>query len=614
MSGNRAQYLLRGTLRVAARGYWYTRGGEKGSFGHCMHLKDRDALPVYPDTQIYGDLRAAARWALKLGLECPGSLFGKLFGKEGSDTASLLHVGDLTLAGADRDKWNPRRFQVKPRIEIDDATRSVRDKMLVSFEAAWLDGLLLEAPLYAGYLETKETWAAARDLLTEAARLLSGFGAFRSRGFGRGEVLIVWEEPETAAITAVSAPPPRFRYYLEGLVNVRNKPVAAEKLQLVGTSTEIGAGQVRGWFIRTFRSFTGRWPDAQEMAGITFSDLYPAGKERVVCYPAPMTTLRKEDGSSIDDYWNKGRERDDNDENFVQCKLKPLRRGECVTADGRVVAAGHAARMRNAMGDDFRTLEERGLFTQQYLERGTVFGGAVHIHDPESDFGKLAYGLLAAIKPTINGSLFAPTLEPDPAATAEPGKPWLVVSPLPFDPARINPSGSHGITLDTQRRYSAVLGRPRRGRPVVAPGSILAVSQGAATFCWRGFGRKLQADEPTESTRRDFAKPVVAAPLEGVRDWKKITRSQAGILREMLNPDHDVKALKSHLAELEQKHREKENSDFAVLYSELNKKLEEAKHDGFVLLVRRILEYLQAEVWWPAGKGKRMEAKGGEAR
>ena len=48
-------YLYEEVLSVTAKGYWYTAGGGKSSFGYFPHLKDRNNFPIYPDTQLHGD-------------------------------------------------------------------------------------------------------------------------------------------------------------------------------------------------------------------------------------------------------------------------------------------------------------------------------------------------------------------------------------------------------------------------------------------------------------------------------------------------------------------------------------------------------------------------------
>lgn len=293
-------YMLRGVLRVKAQGFWYTSGGDKGSFGFYPHLKDKQDFPLYPDTQVHGDLRMAAQWALTLeGKEaelCAGdSTWNRLFGRGGNMEAGCLHLGDLMLDGQSRQTWSAARFQVKPRIDIDDDTRAVRGKMLAMFEAAWLDDLILEAPIYAGYFTDEAQARRAADLLDAACVLLSGFGAMRSRGFGRGVAEIRWQP-----VTATAPIPPeslasRHGYYLENLVNMRSKPVCAEQLQLVGCQAMVRADQIRAWFVRIYHQLFQDWPSADEMAGLHFSDLLPVPSRKTLSFYPPMTTLRNED-------------------------------------------------------------------------------------------------------------------------------------------------------------------------------------------------------------------------------------------------------------------------------------------------------------------------------
>ena len=40
-------YLAHGKLTVKAKGYWFTAGGAKGSFGYYPHLKDDEGFPYY---------------------------------------------------------------------------------------------------------------------------------------------------------------------------------------------------------------------------------------------------------------------------------------------------------------------------------------------------------------------------------------------------------------------------------------------------------------------------------------------------------------------------------------------------------------------------------------
>lgn len=601
----RTFYLLKGKLRVVAKGFWYTSGGQKGSFGYYPHLKDNKGLPVYPDTQLHGDLLMAARWASELGVD--GSLIRQLFGKRGDISSALLHVGDLTVSG---DAWGISRFQVKSRIEIDDRTRSVKDKMLANFEAAWLDGLTLESPLYAGYFSSMDSLKKAQQLLEEAAQLLSGFGAFRSRGYGRGTVSIFWDDPEVVTIQEdTPSKTGTIIYNLTSLVNVRSKPVAVERLQLVSSSTCISADQLRGWFVRTFQQVTDRWPTADEMAGVKFSNLYPS-LVGVPAYPPPVSTLRKEDGTSVDDFWDRFPEREE--DNQQRIKRKPLKQGAFITETGQIIETTIVTRMRNAMeddmnGGDFRTKKEGGLFVQQHLPSGTVFSGAVTLADSDNAFGKLVGTILTGFKPTINGCLFSAEVYPCSSVSPRSG-PCLLTMPCDFNPQQSGEKEKEYLFIGTARRYSPVLGRPRRGRPVILPGSVLVGEDLPGTIAWPLFGKNILQIPPKQKDDKPWSKPVRLQPMPTLNlAWKEITRSQAGVLRELLNMDHNTDLIGKYLKDLRDKHQEKSaNSSYAKLYGAFVAIFENKGAEQLRAEVADILNYLKTEVWWQ-DKNKRAE-------
>lgn len=624
-----AFHLLKGTVRVSATGYWYTGGGEKGSFGFYPHLKTESLingklvdLPVYPDTQLHGDLRMAALWARELGAE--GRLMDRLFGREGNESAALLHLGDLTLTPASRKLWRSDRFQVKPRIQIDDASRSVKKGMLANFQAAWLHGLTLEAPLFAGYFASADDLAQARTLLDEAATLLSGFGALRSRGYGRGTVRISWDEPEAVTIVPSPATTGRLAYALEGLVNLRSKPVAAEQLQLVGTNLSVTAEQLRGWLVRNFHTVTGRWPDAEEMATLLITDLHPSPQGEAA-FPPAMSTLRREDGAGVEDYWGRPPKEDsssltegetqsvDEDARKNKIKLKPLKPGSFVTVGGRIHQARLSVRMRNAMedgvaGGEFRTRKVGGLFVQQYLAAGSVFRGEITFTKPDSEFSSLVHAILAELKPTINGTLFTPLLKP--LSGAKGTGPLLVTMPIPFIPGCAIANGE-SIAIGNQRRYSAVLGRPRRGRPVILPGSVQIGEQRWGTTPWAMFGKPLPNETTTTIIPSTYFPPAHPIWIDGLGiAWKEITRSQAGNLRELLNTDHNQVLIGRFLDDIRAKHADKcASSDLAKLYTELCAILKREQLAGLQKKVGELLEYLKVEFWWE----KKKESKRGDA-
>ena len=604
---NNSFIMLQGTLTVCATGYWYTNGGEKGSFGYYPHLKSNQQQPVFPDTQIHGDLRMAAQWLAELNPEKSyASLIKKIFGYQGNELNSLLHIQDLTLNAASQAKWSPTRFNIKSRIELDDETRSLKDKMLASFESAWLEGLSLEAPLYAGYFTDEAEADSARQLLEEAVQLISGFGALRSRGYGRGKISIKWQDLQQVTIDPQDVSDTSFSYALKNLVNMRSKPVAVERLQLVATNTSISAEQLRGWFVRTYKEVSGKWPQTDEMEKITFSDFFPSPSTTEPAFPPANTILRREDGVSIDDYWGKTPE-DEAGQTIGEkvagkCKLKPLQAGTYITANRTIVHPMIGTRLRNAIQEDFKTLEEGGLFVQQYVPQGTIFCGQITISEPRSDFGRTSVAILKQFKPVINGSIFEPTINNVIEVEDNPHKIRLVSMPIHFDPLKVL-SNDESISLGTQRRYAPALGRPRRGLPVILPGSIVA-DDTAGTINWPLFGENIAKHPPTSKQSLLYEKPDVtpSLPQSGI-NWGKITRSQAGILRELLNPGHNCEVIGKYLAHIQEKHSEKDRgSDLTKLYIALVSIHKKEDIEGLRQTVQKKLEYLKIAIWWEQKK------------
>jgi hypothetical protein len=389
--------------------------------------------------------------------------------------------------------------------------------------------------------------------------------------------------------------------------------VAAEKLQLVGSGLCLTAEQVRGWFVRTYHQVSGAWPSAEEMATVTFSDLHPS-PDGEPAWPPAMTTLRREDGSGVEDYRGRPPKVDQNSSYIRgdavagsgnQPKLKPLRSGAVVNDAGMVHGVPVDVRMRNAMedgqaGGDFRTRKEGGLFAQQLVGAGTMFCGVISLRGGATDFGLLAGALLAGVKPTINGTLFESELTGSPEPPEPPGgTPLLVTMPVAFDPHRPF-DGDESITLGTQRRYAPGLGRPRRGVPVIVPGSVLTTGSAMHTVPWACFGKALTQTGLSMPSAQSWPKVPSVDPLpgEGIH-WGNLTRSQAGNLRELLNPDHNASILGGHLRHIRDKHVEKApDSDLAKLYAAL---CEIHGRDGVERLrakVKEIIDYLRIEVWW----------------
>lgn len=192
-------FFVKGKFTAKAKGYWFTAGGEKGSFGYYPHLKNQAGYPVYPDTQLHGVLRMASIWLSRLEQSSYTKSFVKSvfgYGSEGHESSGKCKLTDLALE-PDSIKDTPpfRFFQIKPRIEINDETGTAKDKMLVMLELCYLEGKTLSADLFLGYFHEERELEKAKKLLEESVSLLPGLSAFRSRGFGRGEFCIMWEKP-----------------------------------------------------------------------------------------------------------------------------------------------------------------------------------------------------------------------------------------------------------------------------------------------------------------------------------------------------------------------------------------------------------------------------------
>lgn len=557
MTGNRKLYMAEGTLKVKARGYWFTAGGEKGSFGYVPHLKDNDGLPLYPDTQLHGDLRMAAQWLDRLKGEINKDLIEKLFGKEGNEASALLRVNDLSISPIDRKdkKQNRQWFEIKTRIWIDDNTGTVKEHKLVDMEYAFYGtgdkSTTIESRFYLGYFKDEEACKKALVIIEGAAKLLSGFGAFRSRGYGRGEISITNSKTSVFEFKEFKKDEESNQeeklYFLEALVHFRNKPIEPGSTQIAESIKYITVDQLRGWFVRAYNSITGMWPTMEQMVSVRFADCYRSDKtNKVLGYPAANTTLRKED-DSIDDYAGRPKKTndenaDDQSENFLKSKLKPLTR-ECFftdEAEPRLLKVDVEKRMRNSMDEKF-TAKEKGLFAQELIKKGTIFGARIKIDSKDDGFASLAWFIFSKIRPVINGAVFEPSLESITSSHIVPENNTnlhLVVSPILYKD-RFN--DKDGIMLTTIRRYNTTLKRPRRNRIVIAPGSVLSTPTDGQTIKWNGFGKYLGKDDPTK-TQTDRA---AATALQVTEPKNIITRAQAGILRDMLNPDLKPEQVKS---------------------------------------------------------------------
>jgi CRISPR/Cas system CSM-associated protein Csm3 (group 7 of RAMP superfamily) len=560
-------YLGCGKIKVKARGYWFTAGGEKGSFGYYPHLKDHDSYPVYPDTQLHGDLRMASTWLQKLDKNMvPEDLLEKVFGKEGNRHASAFYLTDLTLTQDAKLSWHKARFEVKPRIQINDASRTVQEHMLVNLELAYLEKMVLETQVYLGYFSDVEKLEQAKKLVLEAAALLSGFGAFRSRGYGRGRITVTWGANKTLEYKqGPASQADAYTYTITALTNLRNRPIEPGKTQLAECQKHIASHQLRAWFARAYQELFGTWPTWEQMALIHFPTCYPY--ETSLCFPPACTTLRSEQGAMQDGFGHWGEEPESEEErqareNFYATKTRPLAATMFVTnqATPAVCEVKTVRRMRNAMDENFMTKKEAGLFVQEHIPSNTRFGGIIRLAASDgksSEFLSKARFILENVQPTIHSTLFQPSLVPAPAVNANAGnQPRLVVAPIPWHPQLAKRAGqtytqinhkvlakdASQLIVATERQYNTRLQRPRRNRIVIAQRSLLQNTGevwkdlvAEVTIEWQGLGKPI-SPLPAPTPSQQSSAPAEQAPAINPK-WAKISNAQAGKLRGFLGLD-----------------------------------------------------------------------------
>lgn len=622
-------YLVSGKLNVTAKGYWFTSGGEKGSFGYYPHLKRTEngqAFPVIPDTQIHGDLRMAAQWlGNQEGAAFDKSLVEEVFGKGGSRSPSLFSVTDLELNGDSKGKWSPNLFVVRPRSEIDDEKRTNKEQMLAFRELSYLDDLTLEADFYMGYFKDEARAKKALGLLQGALNLLSGFGAFRSRGYSRGEFKI--EESNIASVQVPALNPAcsneTFRYTLTPLCHFRNKPINPARTQLLRSEKLIAERQIKAWFAKAYQELFVDWPNPRQMSGIRFSPCYPAleeGKNVTPGYPPPFSTLMLEDGTIEDCFGEKPKENDPADqENFVRSKAKPIGETLFLTNENppRAFPLRTLKRLRNSMTSGFVTLEAGGLFVQEFIEKQQPFCGSVALSGSDPDFSAKARFLLNNVYPKINGAFFKPNMEALPHTSGNAGvageQVFLLTAPMNFSPDRMDKGLQ--IRLGTVRNYNTRLRRPRRNRVVLTPGSLVSDAFGGVGINWKG----LSSPNPVDATRLQKAASasVTQSPLpQPEAAMKSLTRAQIGNLRRFLEmtPELAGNRIKALLGKYD-KWKKKTIAGHLIpeeYLREAKKRLDEGKTEEFKGYIQGILQQYAVAAWQEKSK-KAFEkpAKGG---
>ena len=413
-----------------------------------------------------------------------------------------------------------------------------------------------------------------------------------------------------------------FILFLELLVNFRNKEIEPGKGQLLDCRKYISSQQFRGWFVKAYNNLYGTWPSVEEMRAITFHDLYPSllvGHDaHALGYPAPRSTIRFENGETVDRWGSTNGNDENGDDNQERGKPKPLSPNIFVTAETkpRFVVLQIEKRMRNSTEDNFATKDEGGLFAQEFVTRENVFGGRISIQKTQNDFLKKALFLLshADVLPVINGCLFRKHIRNDEGGdTADTRKPCLVVSPVDYDGGLVGAFPDQ-ITIASLQRYNVTLKRPRKNRIAIMAGSVLSWRKGDKTIQWSGFSKQLSLCDETAPETADLhiekVKPAVS----------EMSRSQAGQLREFLSPGVTYAFLKQIISERLRKYKdwEKEKiskklipepilgSIFTILNDESREESEKLK-DAKVFIESVLAEHKLSE--WNKSQARRTRIK-----
>ncbi|RMG04482.1 MAG: hypothetical protein D6726_03265 [Nitrospirae bacterium] len=605
-------YLARGKIRVTASGYWFTAGGEKGSFGYYPHLKDMNGYPVYPDTQLHGNLMMALDWLSDLKQAVPGS----------EEVTSKVFVTDLCLS--DRSEWKHDRYQVKPRIKINEK-RTVAEHMLGFLEMAYLEGLELQAEIFAGYMKTVEELQTLKRYLSEAVLLLNSMGAFRSRGFGRGNFTLSWGEDIVITPLESSHGVEECFYTLTNLTNFRNKPIEPGSYQNIRTLTKITPEQLRGWLVRVYHDLYDEWPGEEDLSKLRISSLYPCLTEAdrlVPSFPASISTLREDGGKIVDMAGRTYSGDEEQASSMVRAKRKTLPENCYVTNElpFRVFRAPVNTRIRNHLDDSFVSREKGGLFAQEFIPAGTRFGGTINfITDADPLFMKKVTYILRNVHPLIKGTIFEPSLEDRSVKPDEDGEGlYLLTEPLPYSETLFKEGewkqergrggrltawreGVSLLNIGTIRRYNTTLERPRRPRIVCEAGSVLTEPVKMKTLAWKGFGaegvlhdvRGLPA--PGRVSHEAKADPVA---LQLARSLSGISKSHTGFLRNFLNRNIPLPTLREWAKDRLDKFEKKERKELKDLYDTIIKKMDEdTDGDAMRNFIHDLIEQIRLERW-----------------
>lgn len=520
-------WWISGKLKVKGKGFWFTPAG-KGSFGFLCHLKNEEGLPVYPDTQVKGNLRTAIKRILYQE------------GKSHEDAEKFLdifmqkvYISDLVPV--DPANWTNERFTVKPRISINMDTRTVQTHMLTFEELAYVDGLELQAHLYMGYLLEEEK-KIYKELVEKAVPLIYGFGKSRSKGFGEGEFTIEWqEEKEFKPLEETDIHNGLYILGLENLTHFKGKPIELRSYQYLLSERFIHSDQLKGWLVKIYSDLYKTFPKPEEISLLNFSFLYPSLKKDnniIPFIPLPQLDFSRDE---------------DTGQSVVHKKKKIFKGKEfmsLVKIDDKILYHSIACyeRIRNRLDDSFKT-EEDSLFVQEFIPEGNVFAGFLHIVEPKNQeeevFLKRVLWILKNFYPVIRGVPFKTFLKPF-SEDNIPTLPecYVLTKPVPFNQAFFGKNNRLRIT--TLKTYNTVLGRPRRPLICFQAGSIFKNRPDTgdpATFFPLDDRGELVQEEPILKKAKSVVKRTLAEnPLIGfVKEAENFSRSKLGFFRKFTN-------------------------------------------------------------------------------
>jgi hypothetical protein len=575
-------YIYKGKINVKAKGYWFTSGGEKGSFGYDPHLKDEKGCPVYPDTQLKGNLKMAFRW----------------LNESNNQIFSRVYVTDLELSKPE--EWDKMRFQIKPRITINPETNTAKEHMLAFLEMAYLEDLNLEADIYLAYLNETEK-EDMKLKINQSLSLLGGMGAFRSRGYGKGEFSIKWDEPILIEPASEPIDSEVFYYVLTPLVNFRNKFIEPGSYPNLSTLYYILDIQLKGWFVKAYHELFNIWPTPQELSSINFTSLYPCLIEEgkvTLAVPPPVSILKDEKGTVKEIVEKEDAEAEPKKPAFFETKAKPLPSNAFITLEEspRYFYLKTSWRVRNSLDDYFLSSNE-SLFAQEFIHRGQSFGGIIKLKDI-GEFTKKAYFIFKNLYPAIKGCLFRPEIKPiEKTPQSSLTDNYLVKEPLPVDLDLLNKRGR--ISLSTIRSYNIEKNRPRRPLVTIKVGSIVKIHREGLTIPWEGKDRELQpltfnADSKKDNSEKNEINEINEIN-EKARDlaeklYTTITNSQIGNLRLFCNKHIPKENIDKQLNHLKEKYNEDE--DRKGLYTCIESFLKKDR-DQMTQFIERLIEEIR---------------------